>query len=51
MDSAAEALTSPVELKVAARVAKTLVASGLTTAVESDCRLVARLLRSACNVW
>ena len=51
IESAEDALTSPVELMVAARVAKALVASELTTAVASEERPLESVERSVWSVW
>ena len=51
IDNAAEALTSPVELIVAARAAKALVASELMIDELSDVSPEASVLRSVCSAW
>jgi hypothetical protein len=50
MESAEEALTSPVELMLAARVANALVDNELTTAVESDASPEYSVFRSLWSV-
>lgn len=51
IESAEDALTSPVELMVAERVAKTLVASELTIDVASEDRPLESVERSVWSVW
>ena len=51
INSAEDALTSPDEVMVAARVAKTLVASELTTAVASEERPLESVERSVWTAW
>ncbi|MCW2018747.1 UNVERIFIED_ORG: hypothetical protein M2179_000715 [Bradyrhizobium japonicum] len=50
MDSVDDALTSPVELMLAERVEKALVASELTTDVASDASPEYSVFRSLCSV-